>query len=204
MIVDAERLNRFMNEPEWRASQYEEASDVLLTLENTLARALNTHITPVPWSETVTVLDSGLVNTSWHVHSVSNLDGTVIADGDALPSGWEVRNHWLRRLPSVPNSSAYSPPGLTLGALGGYGSDLSGRAEGRGRVYVSYMAGLGPLPELRGLILKKAKAFMQNRFDENRTARALDTDDLPEEGEEEFTESELAALGNLRNVLAWK
>jgi len=197
-IVDAERLNRFMNEPRWTPAQYEEAGDVLAALENKLARRLNTHITPVPCTEVVTVLDSGLVNTTWHVHSVTNLDGTTIAEGAPLPDGWTISNHWLRRVPQT----APVPPVFELWS--GWGGDLSGRAAGRGRLSLSYMAGLGSLPELRLVILNKGKAIMDNRYSETVTARGLDASEPPPLLGEEFTEAELSPLDNLRNLLAWR
>lgn len=197
-IVDAARLNRFMNEPRWSPAQYEEAEDILAALENKLARRLGTRITPEPWTEVVTVLDSGLVNTTWHVHSVTNLDGVTIVPGDALPEGWEVSNHWLRRTARHVGGA----PAFDLWS--GWSGDLSGRAEGQGRIYVSYMAGLGDLPELRLTILNKAKAIMDNRYSETVTARGLDTSEPPPLLEEEFTERELSPLDNLRNLLAWR
>lgn len=197
-IVDAERLNRFMNEPRWRPAQYEEADDILAAVENKLARRLGTHITPVPWTEVVAVLDSGLVNTTWHVHAVTNLDGTTVMPGEALPSGWTISGHWLRRVPQHSGAGSLSDPWST------WSGDLAGRAAGSGRVYVSYLAGLGDLPELRLAILTKAKAIMDNRYSETVTARGLDTTEPPPLPGEEFTDDELRPLDNLRNILAWK
>lgn len=199
-IVDAERLNRFMNEPRWSAAQYEEAADVLAALENKLARRLGTKITPEPWTEVVAVLGSGLVNTTWHVHTVTNLDGVAIPSGGSLPQGWTISNHWLRRAAG----SADPVPSPSFDLWSGWRGDLSGRAEGEGRVYVSYLAGLGDLPELRLTILNKAKAIMDNRFSDTVTARGLDTTDPPPLLDEEFTEQELSPLDTLRNLSAWK
>lgn len=200
-IVDAERLNRFMNEPRWSAAQYEEADDVLAALENKLARRLGTRITPEPWTEVVAVLGSGLVNTTWHVHAVTNLDGVAVASGDPLPTGWTISNHWLRRIPGS-TGAPFTPPSFDL--WNGWHGDLSGRAEGEGKVFVSYLAGLGDLPELRLTILNKAKAIMDNRFSDTVTARGLDTTEPPPLLDEEFTEQELSPLDNLRNLSAWK
>jgi hypothetical protein len=199
-IVDAERLNRFMNEPRWSAAQYEEADDVLTALENKLARRLGTFITPVPRVESVTILPSGLVNTTWHVHSVTSLDGTAIAEGAPLPDGWVIENHWLRRATNT--TTTWTPPPFDLWSPGHVG--LSGRADGVGRVTLSYMAGLGSLPELRLVILNKGKAVMDNRYSETVTARGLDTTEPPPLLSEEFTDAELSPLDNLRNLLAWR
>jgi hypothetical protein len=193
-IVDAQRLNRFMKEPVWSAAMYEEAQDILDGLESTLADALNTKITPVPWRDSsAVILESGLVNTTYPVFSVSSVDGVTVPSGDPLPAGWEISNHNLRRVAAVPT--------FDLMTGWGYGA---GRVQGVGVVDVSYMAGLGNLPALRLLLLRKGKTIMDNRFDDTVVARDLDTSSPPPVPKEDFTEDELRPLGKYRNIVNWR
>lgn len=193
-IVDAQRLNRFMKEPVWSAAMYEEAEDILDGLESTLADRLNTRITPVPWRDrAAVVLATGLVNTTYPVFSVSSVDGVTVPSGDPLPDGWEISNHFLRRVATVP----------TFSLMTGW-SNGAGRVEGVGVADVAYMAGLGNLPTLRLLILRKAKTIMDFRYDDTVTARDLDTNSPPAKPDEDFTEAELMPLGKYRNIVNWR
>lgn len=194
-IVDAQRLNRFMKSPKWDASIYEEAEDMLAGLEGTLADRLNTKITPVPWRDrAAVVLESGLVNTTYPVFSVSSVDGITVPPGDPLPDGWEISNHNLRRVAVVP----------TFSLMTGWGNSGTGRVEGVGVVDVDYMAGLGNLPALRLLLLRKGKTIMDFRYDDTMTARDLDTNSPPAKPDEDFTDDELSPLGKYRNIVNWR
>lgn len=200
-IVNAERLNRFMNSPNWSDAQYEEAEDVLAGLEGTLADALGTKITLEPCTERVTILGSGQVDTTWPVHSVTALNGVVIPDGGALPAGWSIDNHRLRYQDPATGLPA---PNFSLLTGWTYASGTVGRVEGVGAVTVSYMAGLGDVPSLRLLILRKGKTIMENRHEETMIARGLDAQAPPPVTPETFSTDELKPLERYRNLTGWR
>lgn len=196
-ILDSQRLNRFMKEPKWPPSVYEEAADLVVTLEGTLEDRLNTFITPRPWSERAAILPSGLVHTTYPVASVTSLDGVAVVGG-VLPTGWTISNHWLRY-----DASAVSvPPSFSL--MTGWSYGAAARVESVGSVNVVYGAGLGDVPSIRLLLLRKGKTIMENRYDTTVIARNLDTTAPPPVVREDFTDEELAPLGKYRNIMNWR
>lgn len=200
-IVDAERLNRFMSEPQWSAAQYEEAEDLLVMLEGELEDRLNTKITPVPFSESCMILDSGLVDTRYHVYAVTSINGTAIVEGDPLPTGWVIRDHWLRwdtaAIPSLTTS--------TLLSGWGYGPHTVGRVQGAGSVTLSYRAGLGDVPALRRALLSKGADIMNYRHDDTVTARGLDASEpAPPPPTEQWTRGEIDKLSKYLIIDTWR
>lgn len=199
-IVDAERLNRFMSQPRWSPDQYEEAEDLVVMLESELEALLNIKISPVVFTESCTVLDSGLVDTRYHVYSVSTLNGGTIADGDPLPSGWVIRDHWLRW--DSTGLVAPLPTGLLTGLT--YGPHTVGRVQGGSAISLTYRAGLGDEPAIRRKILSKGADIMNYRHDDTVTVRGLDASEPPPVPTQEWTDTEIASLSKYRIIDTWR
>lgn len=200
-IVDAGRLNRFMSEPRWSPAQYEEAEDLVVMLESELEALLNIRISPVSFTETCTVLDSGLVDTRYHVHSVTVLNGTTIPGGDPLPSGWSIRDHWLRWEATGLTSSSPYP----LGAYGlGLGTHTYGRVQGGAAMTLTYLAGLGDEPVIRRKILSKGADIMNYRHDDTVTVRGLDASEPPPVPGQEWTDAEIESLSKFKIIDTWR
>jgi hypothetical protein len=197
-IVTPARLNRFMSSPRWTPEQWEEAAEILEGLEGLLAGCLNTYIKPVPYSETVTILGSGQVNTSHPVAGVTKINGTTVAD--PLPIGWTIREHRLYSL--TPPSPLMGQP-FTLSSCGGSLGEV-GRVAGVGSCSVEYLAGWGNVPALRVALLKKARIVFRNQHDDSVRVNDLDAEDVPEPGEEEWTDAELKNLERFRNIVVWR
>jgi hypothetical protein len=196
-LVTATRLNNYMNNPTWSDDQTTEAGKICEQIEGRLSGLLNTPLTPEPFSETAGVLQSGLVATKYPVFSVSSINGTAIADGDPLPTGWIIQDNRLRA-----TTTSVELAGFTLGSLiSSLGTHL--RVDGIGSVNVEYLAGWGPKPSLVDAILVKAKAVMTNRHDDTVTIRELDATPPPPE-EEYWSEAELAPLGIYRNLAIFR
>lgn len=193
-IVTAERLHRHMSEPQWNPGMWEEAGDLLEEIEDALGAILGSPISGKAFTETATILGSGLVNTTYPVISISALNGATIADGAALPEGWAVRDHWLRaeQVPAPTSFTMWQPLGTV------------GRVEGIGSVAVTYSAGWGDIPALRRAILRKGAAIMGNRHSDAISYRALDADQPPKAEPEEWTEEDLKPLELYRNLGAWR
>jgi hypothetical protein len=195
-VIDAEKLNAYMGTPEWSQSQWAEAEDLCVTKEGDLAALLNCPISPEgPYAEVATVLDSGLVATTYPVYSVSSFQGVVLAGG-VLPAGWELTRHRVRRAQSA------TAPLLTTSAslLGGPFGGFADRLKGQGAVAITYLAGWGDIPALRGAILTKAAAVMTNRHDETMRVTNLDAAG-PQPLREEWNAADLAKLGIYRNLV---
>jgi hypothetical protein len=196
-IVNAYRLNRFMSTPRWRDEMWEEAEDVLEGLESQLAGKLNSPITPIPFAETVAILGSGQVDTTYPVASVTTINGTTVAAG-ALPAGWRMQQHRL----FADSASSMSSPFTLAGFSGGFG--LVGRSAGVGSATVEYMAGWGPAPALRLAILKKARTIMNNQHDDTLITRDTDGNSPPPLPPEEWTDAEMKDLEIFRNIPTWR
>jgi hypothetical protein len=204
-IVDSTRLNRFLSSPKWRDDQFEEADDLLDELEQQLGDQLATYVTPVPYAETCTVLQSGLLATRHPVHSVTTLNGVPVDNTHPLPASWtllpvpESRLRWIDlgnfpplTLPQFNLMTGWSPVGTVP------------RVDGIGAVAINYLAGWGNLPALRKALLTKAGIVFLNRHDDSVIARNLDSQEPPPLPTENWTTAELAPLGVYRNLTAWK
>lgn len=199
-IITAGRLNRFMSSPRWTDDQWEDVVETIEGVESTLAAKLNSPIKPIPYSETVTILGSGQVNTTYPVAGVTTINGAAIV-GDVLPGGWTLRDH--RLYATEPPSSTFGQPfTLTTYGLGARPGEV-GRVEGIGSVTVAYQAGWGVVPALRLAILKKARAIVTNNHDDMVTTRDLDATQ-PAPLKEEWTEAELKELELFRNIVTWR
>lgn len=200
-IVDSYRLNRFMSSPRWTDAQVDAADDILEGLESQLANHLNAPITPIPWSETATVLRSGQLCTTYPVAEVNSINNVAVAAG-VLPSGWNKQGHWLYAtsspvnalgMPFTVGTQAYPQPGLLA------------RVEGIGTATVTYQAGWGNVPALRLAILKKARVLMATFNDDTINVHDLNATNptsmvaLPDQ---EWTDAELKSLERFRNIVA--
>lgn len=196
-LVSVARLSAYMNNPSWSEEQREEAEKICAEREARLGSLLNTPLTPIPWVETVAVLSTGLVATTYPVFAVTTLNGAAVPDGGPLPDGWVIQNNRLRA------TSATVPSSLTLGSLMP-SVGVFGRVDGIGSVSVEYQAGWGPLPALVDSILEKAKAVMTNRHDDTITIRDLDAE-APAPEKEDWTDDEITKnLGIYRNLVVFR
>jgi hypothetical protein len=205
-VVDAQRVNRYLSEPFWTESQWAEAEALCVEKEDELAARLITPITPITFEEVATVLDSGLVATTYPVVAVTTFLGEPVDEDHPLPEGWALINSRVRLRPA----NAVLP---VLGALGmtsfwqvSFGA--ASRIQGGGQVNIAYQAGWGAVPALVNAILRKVAAIMKNRHDDT-----LITDDAGSAtGKqtptvvEEWTDTELMTLGIFRNPrgMAWR
>jgi hypothetical protein len=205
-IVDAQRVNRYLSEPFWTESQWAEAETLCVEKEDELAARLVTPITPVPYEETATVLDSGLVATTYPVVTVTSFLGEPVDDTHPLPQGWGLINGRVRLRPA----DAVIPVLGTLGMTSFWQVSLgaASRIQGNSAVNIGYQAGWGAVPALVNAILRKVAAIMKNRHDDT-----LLTDDAGSAtGKqtptvvEEWTDAELMTLSIFRNPrgLAWR
>lgn len=196
-VVDAQRINDFLSNPQWNPAQWQECATLCEQKEALLADRLNTKITPEPWTEEAPLLSTGLVGTTYPVYQVTRLNGADIPTGDPLPDGWLVQNHRLRRPPSTTFGLT---GGFTLGGLSG----LPARVENVGVVSLSYLAGFGAVPSLVASIVERVAAVMVNRHDDSVT--------VTEDGQararaplsEEWTDDDIAALGIYRNLVVFR
>lgn len=204
-IVDSARLNRFLSSPTWRDSQYEEADELLDEMEQELGNTLGTFITPVPYAETVAVLQSGLLATAHPVSVVNSLDGVAVTN-NVLPSSWTL-------LPPPESRLRWTDPGSfppmtppTFDLMTGWSPvGKVPRVGGIGAVNISYLAGWGNQPAIRKALLTKVGIVFQNRHDDTVIARNLDAQQPPPLPTESWTPAELAPLQVYRNnVTAWK
>src|SRR3954471_5984809 len=199
-IISVERLNRFMSSPNWTDAQTEAVRETIEDLESTLGSRLNSPITPIPYAETVTILRSGQVNTSYPVASIDSINGVAIVDG-ALPGGWRLQNP--RLYATEPPSFGGTPFTLDTWSLGG-GYGEVGRVDGIGSVKIEYQAGWGNVPALRLALLKKASAIITNQHDDTVVVRDLDANQPPPVPKEEWTDAEMKELELFRNLVAWR
>lgn len=199
-VLTALRVNKYLSEPFWTESQWAEAETLCLEKEDELAARLVSPISPTPYEETVTVLDSGLVATTYPVASVSSFLGAPVDETHPLPAGWVLVNHRVRATPA--STLTINPLGMSI--MGGVAS----RIQGDGQVSIGYEAGWGGVPALVNAILRKVAAIMKNRHDDT-----LVTDDAGSAtGKqkptvvEEWTDNEIATLGVFRNPrgMAWR
>src|SRR5512145_590904 len=197
-LVTAERLNNHMNNPTWSDDQRDEAEQICEQVEARLSGRLGgVPLTPVPFSERVAVLRTGLVATKYPVFSVSEINGVAIAEGDPLPEGWIIQDNRLRAV------TASAPGSLTVSSLLTPSFDISGRVEGVAAVSVAYLAGWGPKKALVDAILDKAKAVMTNQHEDTVVVRELDATAPPPE-DEDWTEDEINdTLGIYRNLVVF-
>jgi hypothetical protein len=152
----------------------------------------------VPYVETVTILESGQVNTSHPVAGVTKIDGTAVTD--PLPAGWSIREHRLFSM--LPASPLLGRP-FTLSQWGGGQGEL-GRVKGVGSCSVEYLAGWGNVPALRIALCKKARIVFRNMHEDSVRVSDLDAEDVPKPGDEEWTDAELKNLERFRNIVVWR
>lgn len=193
-IVTRQRLNAFMDSPEWTPEQESAIDDVLAGLESTLEAALfNAWITPRDAAEVAPILRSGLVATRQPVFRVTSLDGVVVDDTHPLPAAWKVSDHRLRAVQAV-----WFPSVLTPAADWGR-SRMTGSTIGE--VSVAYEGGWGADPALVLAILTKARNWARNWLENGLTVR--DTDGQASAPlVEQWTPDELESLSRFRNLTA--
>jgi hypothetical protein len=199
-IVTATRLNRFLSSPTWTESLTDEAAQLCDEVESTLGDRLATYITPVPFTEQVAVLQTGLVATRHPVASVNTINGVTVTG--VLPAPWRIQEGRLRWT-DTGNFPPLGNPEFSL--LGGWSPlGVAPRVQGIGSVALNYMAGWGDLDTLRLAILRKLGVIWLNRHDDTIMARNMDSQSPPPLPSEEWTDAELAPLGVFRNLAAWR
>lgn len=191
-VVTVKQVRDHLSSPPWSAEQ-EAACAVLIAARQTgLARWFGAPIDPVNRIETVRVLDSGLIATTWPVHRVFSVGGLAVAGPGALlweplPAPYVWRDEgWI----------AAPEPGPATGYATRAYSILTGDPGGIW-VAVSYAGGWGPAPDITGALIEKVGAAMLNRHDDTVTARRLDAEEPPPVNEE-WTDRELMMLRSRR------
>jgi len=195
-VITAERLRGFMSSPRWSAPQVEAVELICAGVESSLEDALyGTFITPRPWAETAPVLtDGGLVDTTYPVHRVSNIDGQMIGPNDPLPTRWRLQGHRLHLLPQTSLSATAVSRWPFLP------EHQPTRPRYSGHVDIAYEAGWGPTPALVLALLRKAQKLVDNRHSDTVTVRGLTAAAPPKLVPEDWTDAELKALGRYRRL----
>ena len=182
-IVTVEQVRDHLSRPAWTDSQTRACQQLINARQKRLEGWLRVPIDPVETTETVPVtLDTGLVSTTYPVHTLLDVAGLVATDG-MPPAPYELRyGVWL-----------YDPTYDTgqLGYTSRPFSPLTGAAPPR--VAVHYMAGWGAVDDLMGAIIDNVGAVMLNRHDDTVVARNLDAEKPPALAET-WTDAELAML----------
>jgi hypothetical protein len=219
VIVDVQRLNNYMSNPQWSLSQQAAAKDVLDGLESTLESALGTYITPRTLTERAAILSGGLVPglqlvaTRHPVASVISLDGTAVADPaegaapgfeQVLPEPWVLAEHRVRRDVAATSGYGYGAS-VDISSLNGWPGHGGGEAARiSGYVSLVYRAGWGDVGALRKAIMDKARAVMHNTHDDTVVMRETDGAKPPPVPAEDWTDAEMAKLGIFRNLAAYR
>lgn len=203
-VVNAQRVNEYLSQPFWNESQWAEAERLCVEREDDLAGRLVSPISPIPYSESATVLDTGLVATTYPVFSVTEFLGLPVDEDNPMPVGWVLRQHRVRAQPGL----SVPALGSAWGALWPVTGGAAPRIQGSGQVAIVYEAGWGPVPALVNAIVRKVAGVMKNRHDDTivtddaGSASGRQTPTAPEE----WTDNELAGLGVYRNPrgMAWR
>lgn len=207
-VVDAQRVNDYLSSPEWNDTQWAECERLCVEREDDLAARLVCPIAPIPYAETATVLDTGLVATTYPVFAVTEFLGNPVDDDHPLPDGWALIRNRVRTMDAFAAGALLSFGLSTSLGLSTSASGPSARIQGSQSVAIAYEAGWGPAPALVGAIVRKVSAIMKNRHDDT-----LITDDAGSASgrqvatvREEWTDNEIVGLGVFRNPrgLAWR
>lgn len=185
-----------MSNPRWSPEQTETAESLCAEVEAGLEAALyGTIISPVPFVETVPIVNTGQVATTYPVFALTQIDGAAPA-----PGAWSVMRHRLFQTPAAASSGWPAPmESITVQGLGQLWAPPEPTPYS-GSVLVSYMAGWGPEPALVNAILRKAAAFMEHRHSDVVIAQGLDGAAPPPPAPETWTLDELNALGRFRRL----
>lgn len=212
-LVTAERLNNYMNCPEWNEEQRMAVADILRGVEGQLIGCLsNAYLTPRQMREVAPILPSGLLATRQPVFSVQQIDGVTVDSEHPLQLPWIHSEHYLR-------TTAVTPSASGLLTLPSYPSDTWGggnlpRVENIGQATVTYLGGWGDDPDnpahidtsaLVLAILNKARAITNNRFDDRiGTSSGADNENIVRPERETWSAEELKPLGIFRNIGAYR
>lgn len=217
-LVTPKRLNNYMNSPMWTPEQEDAVGDILRGVESQLEGLLSgANLTPRQVYEVAPILPSGLLATRQPVFSVLKIDGVTVDSGNPLQLPWVHTEHRLRHTtPGGYPSGVLALPSATLDA---WGSGNVSRVENAGRATVLYMGGWGENPSADGTfnaalrdtsalvlaILAKAKAIVNNRFDDRiGTSSGADNENVVRPERETWTGDDLLPLGVFRTIGAYR
>lgn len=190
-IITVDQVRAHLSSPDWSGEQREAVAANIALREGELTAWLRVPITPKRRTETVPVLDSGLIATTAPVYRLLAVNGVEVT-GDDPPAGYEWRDtnagtgHYLA-LPALAT--------VTCGySEAGYSSRPFDVLYGpRPYVTVDYDGGWGADPVLAGAIRERVSAYALNFHDDTVVARALDAEAPPRQ-REEWIESDFVAL----------
>jgi len=186
-IVSVPELHKYLSEPEWSEAQRQVAQSVLNGLESQLEdRLYGAPISPrPPITETAYLTPrSGIVMTEFPMNKVLAVGDVAIADGDPLPTGYVLRDGYLR-----------SQPGPPPGYLTPYPGD-----RGMAAVTLTYSPGWGKVQALFQAIQEKAATIMMWYHDDTMVGRATDGQKLPQLPPRNWTDDEVKSLNTFRNL----
>jgi hypothetical protein len=193
-VVTVDQVNDHLSSPRWSEDQERACKVLIAQRQKGLERWFGVPIDPVDRTETVTVLDSGLLATSWPVFRVYAIDTVTLAGPGALlweplPSPYTWRDEGWITAPDPRISAGYTtrPYSITEAAC-----PLA-------RVSLRYAGGWGPQPDIVGALIEKVGNVMANRHEDTVTARQLD-EHAPPPLKEEWTDKELMMLRSRRRV----
>jgi hypothetical protein len=194
-VVTPDQVNDHLSSPRWSADQVKACEVLIAQRQKGLERWFGVPIDPVDRTETVAVLDSGLLATSWPVFRVYAIDSVTLADPGALlweplPDPYVWRDDGWISLADPVSQSAYTERSYSI--IGGSCAVLP-------RVTVRYAGGWGPQPDIMGALIEKVGNVMANRHEDTVTARQLD-EHAPPPLKEEWTDKELLMLRSRRRV----
>lgn len=212
-LVTPERLNDYMNSPEWTNAQLRAVRDILRGVQGQLEGCLSgAWLTPRQCFEVAPILRSGLVATRQPVFTVLQVDSVTVDSGNPLQTPWVHTEHRLRNIAT----GAVSPTLLALPSTpSAWGAANVPHVESVGQVSILYLGGWGENPTAEGVfnpalrdtsalilaILKKAKAITNNRFDDRiGTSGGAESENVVRPERETWTADELAPLGIFRNI----
>lgn len=183
-IITVEQVRSHLSGPAWNDAQRAACQRLIDGRQARLQGWLRIPIDPVERTELARVhLTTGLVMTTYPVHTLLGINGVAVPDGDPPPSPYELRDEaWLYDT-SAPIQPAYSSRPFTLTA----------GANTLPPVSVHYLAGWGDKPDLVATLLDKVGNCMLNRHDDTVIARNLDAE-KPVNLSEDWTDQELLML----------
>ncbi len=141
-LVTPQRLNDYMNSPEWTQEQQNAVRDILAGLEGELEGHLSgAYLTPRQVFETAPILRSGMLHTRQPVFSVSQIDGVTVDEAHPLQLPWVLTEHRLRN--TATGQPSYGVLTLPSSLTGAWGATRGGRVDSHGQATVLYMGGWG-------------------------------------------------------------
>ena len=183
-IITVEQVRAHLSGPAWNDAQRADCQRLIDGRQARLQGWLRVPIDPVEITEQAPVdRRSGLVMTTYPIHTLLSVNGDAVADGDPPPSPYALRENWLYDTSQVTRAWGYMSAPYTLTEGAGYPNWAS----------VHYLGGWGAVDDLVSALLDKVGNCMLNRHDDTLIARNLDTE-KPKSLDEDWSDQELLML----------